>query len=811
MEKRYVSYFVVGLLLISSFAAIGLGKEASILQIVKKNANIQKINLDLDFSAPTVSPITIGEDTYSELDVSGANNKLFVPGAPVMSFYTNTYELPFGSKIISVACKTSQVQLEAIQYYILPAPQPVPVLADTENSVAEYVMDEIIYNSVNLFPDNWFAYNAGGGLNSNGEHKTFLTVRAYPVKYSPAAGTIRYVENLELTVTYQIPLQNPIPTNDAFDLVIIAPSAWHSELQKLATHKNSMGVPTTIKDVEEIYTEYDGVDAPEDIKLYIKDAIETLGIKYVLLVGGLKSHITGVPRDDANQGTDDWKIPVRYSNLWDGTTGIFDPGYACDLYYADIYNSTGDFDDWDSNNDGIFAKWIGMTGKDKLDLYPDVYVGRLPIRNKNEVKIMVNKIINYEKEPAGSWYDNMILIGGDSHDDSDADNFYEGEVVTDYIWETHMSSFNPVRLYASYKNTDPTHTPIKKNIIREMNAGAGHLLFDGHGNPASWSTHWPFDQGGGWADGIESYWFVLFRNGGKLPVTVVGGCHNSQFNVSILWTLLEKPMMWTYGTPIPDSFSEWIVRKINGGSIAAFGNTGLGYGWVGGVNDLNGDGIEQPVCLEGLGGYLQVLFYNALNESTTKILGEAWAGGISDYVDVFSPFMSNPPGDGDPQIDCKTVQEWPMIGDPSLKVGGYPAAAGLKAKIGDMTSGVEADVGESVEFNGIAYDGQGPYTYAWDLDEDGIYDDATGATAFKSWIIPGVYWVSLKVTDGNGKVATYDTIVGVGDWIGLGNWLNNFEENQNSDPLPGQSQSSQNQQIIGMQSLILKSKAVNNN
>jgi len=809
MEKKYVSYFVVGLLIFSSFAAIGIGKEAGVLQIVKKNANIQNINLNLDFSAPTVSSIAIDENTYSKLDVSGANNKLFLPGAPVMSFYTTTYELPFGSKILNIECTTSQVHLEAIQYYIMPAPQPVPVSADQENAVAEYVMDEAIYNSVNLFPDNWFAYNAGGGLNSNGEHKTFLTIRAYPVKYSPAADTIQYVENIDLTVTYQVPLQNPIPaipTNEGFDLVIIAPAAWHTELQKLATHKNSMGVSTTIKDVEDIVGEYGGVDAPEDIKLFIKEAIETLGTKYVLLVGGLKSHITGVPRDDENQGTDDWEVPVRYTNLWDGTSGTFDPGFISDLYYADIYNSTADFDDWDSNNDGIFAKWIGFSGKDKLDLYPDVYVGRLAIRNKFEVKIMVNKIINYEKDPAGSWYNNMILIAGDSHND-DLD-YYEGEIVTEYIWETHMSSFTPVRLYASYQNTDPTHTPQTDYIVRDITAGAGHLLFDGHGNPGSWSTHWPFDQGGGWTEGIQNSNFRRLRNGGKLPVTVIGGCHNSQFNVSFLWTLLKKPMMWTYGNPIPDCFSEALVRKIGGGAIAAFGNTGLGYGWVGGDNDLNGDGIAQPVCLEGLGGYQQVLFYKAFNESTTKILGEAWAGALNGYIDVFSPFMTNPPGDGDPQIDCKTVEQWPCLGDPSLKVGGYPAAAGLKAKIVDMANGVEADVGESVEFHGVAYDGQGTYTYAWDLDEDGVYDDAYGATAYKSWLIPGVYWVSLKVTDSNGNVDTYDTIVGVGDWIGLGNWFD-LQENQNNLNLNQQVQN--NQQIVGMQSLILKSKAAINN
>ena len=73
-----------------------------------------------------------------------------------------------------------------------------------------------------------------------------------------------------------------------------------------------------------------------------------------------------------------------------------------DLYYGDLYRyneelEEWEFENWDSNGDGIFAKWeMFMTGKDTLDLMPDVYVGRLACRNKIEVKIIVDKIIKYE-------------------------------------------------------------------------------------------------------------------------------------------------------------------------------------------------------------------------------------------------------------------------------------------------------------------------------------------------------------------------------------------------------------------------------
>ena len=69
-------------------------------------------------------------------------------------------------------------------------------------------------------------------------------------------------------------------------MVIIAPDMFSGSIQPLITHKNSHGVNTFLKTTEEIYTEYDGSDDAEEIKLFIRDAIETNNIKYVLLFGG---------------------------------------------------------------------------------------------------------------------------------------------------------------------------------------------------------------------------------------------------------------------------------------------------------------------------------------------------------------------------------------------------------------------------------------------------------------------------------------------------------------------------------------------
>ncbi|MEM2508845.1 MAG: C25 family cysteine peptidase, partial [Candidatus Thermoplasmatota archaeon] len=147
----------------------------------------------------------------------------------------------------------------------------------------------------------------------------------------------------------------------------------------------------------------------------------------------------------------------------------------------------------------------------------------------------------------------------------------------------------------------------------------------------------------------------------KLPIAVIGGCHNSQFNVSIIPAVLNAfhlfgfpdNYMWTYGQPVPECLSWRIVSKANGGAIASIGNTGLGYGMPG------------RDCTTGGGdGWITIEFFRQYGEKSKQILGQAHAGAITEYINSFdmSDFEAG---------HVKTVQQWILLGDPSLKIGGY--------------------------------------------------------------------------------------------------------------------------------------------
>ncbi|MCK4259368.1 MAG: PKD domain-containing protein [Halanaerobiales bacterium] len=52
-------------------------------------------------------------------------------------------------------------------------------------------------------------------------------------------------------------------------------------------------------------------------------------------------------------------------------------------------------------------------------------------------------------------------------------------------------------------------------------------------------------------------------------------------------------------------------------------------------------------------------------------------------------------------------------------------------------------------------------SYEWCLDQDGLYDDGTGSTLIHTFSVVGDYPISLKLTDDDGAVTTYDFIVSV--------------------------------------------------
>jgi hypothetical protein len=438
---------------------------------------------------------------------------------------------------------------------------------------------------------------------------------------------------------------------EQYDMIIIAPSEFTSQIQPLISHKNSNNVKTCFKTTEDIYKEYQGRDKPEKIKYFIKNELENSNISYVLLIGGKIGN------------SYNWYLPVRYVELDDGAgRGKF---YISDLYYSDIYKNGDEFEDWDSNGDDVIAKWPD----DRFDLYPDVCVGRLPCRNTAEVETVVEKIISYETNTAGQpWFNNMVVVGGDTFPDYPG---YEGEITCDYAADL-MEGFDITKLYYSL-GTITSSEEVKDAI----NSGCGFFFTRAKGGvdrirvPRSDGTE---------IIALHNDDIKDLTNKDKYPVMVLGECIHGKFDKvktraksssfqfgELIFRLIEfikkilginDPVINEQPATTLNECIAWkLVNKKDGGGIAVLTNTHLCYAKIG---DANGNGIPDDV--EGFGGFLAVEVFRLYNEKEMKILGEIHSKTIENYVST-QPVNTN-------KIDCKSVQEWILIGDPSLNIGG---------------------------------------------------------------------------------------------------------------------------------------------
>lgn len=426
------------------------------------------------------------------------------------------------------------------------------------------------------------------------------------------------------------------------DLVVIAYPDFSENLQPLVDHKNSYNMKTTLVTLDFIYDNFSGRDKAEQIKYFIKYAIEKWEISYVLLVGDIK------------------KLPIRetYAYPWHG----WGNNILSDLYYADIYDENLSFCSWDANENNTFGEVSyeferfppKMIDIDGVDLYPDVHVGRLACTNNEEVKIVVDKIVTYEKNTYNQiWFKKIILAGGDTFPPGKGSLpfIYEGEITNTKVAQ-QLPDFEHIKLWSSKRNLNAF------SFNRAISKGAGFVSYAGHGFEHGWGTYRPnaLREKMGITHPLYFTPFVRYlKNQDRLPIIFFDACLTAKldFNITDLARYYPKlPSLLTFLTKKTYDPSEFFtcfawsfLIKKNGGAVATIGATRPAYTFV------DRDGVYAGA------GYLDVSFFRAYKEGVT--VGEMLTQAQIDYLDYVGK-------------DYFTIEEYLLLGDPSLMVGGYP-------------------------------------------------------------------------------------------------------------------------------------------
>lgn len=581
------------------------------LPIAEQN-QVQIKHETYDFSQPQIRI----ENNYTTIQLAESNAYTQKIGAFPLPLSKKIYTFPFGTKIHHIEC--------VADYKILSISKPI---RRNEGDVFEdyLIQDLSVSRSKNIskcestsFQSNQlYSYHLGSGVKQN-DLVLYVVLDLFPVQYIEEQQKIRYTESIEVSITYELPKHSTTfasLSSDIIDLLIITPSKFTDALAPLVYHKNSIQTTTIMKTLDEIYDSSPGRDHAEQIKYYIKQAKEAQGISYVLLVGSI------------------YEVPIRTSNT--SIFGRWEHPVLSDLYYADLYTDTTAFSSWDTNENDVF----GETGIDELDLYPDVHVGRIPCDTIEELSIVIDKIITYETQTFGSyWFNNMIFIGGNTFPQVFSWG-NEGEEHNEIIMDL-MTDFKPSSvIWTSKHNFNPV------SITRAINKGAGFLDYSGHGFEHGMGTYKPHGRR------MKTYltpYVSFLKNGYKLPIIFFDACLTAKLDF-VLQDILDYKQyrifdilarLTSFNTSIILPCYAWsFLKHANGGSIATIGATRTAFGG----KDF---GCEK----------LSTDFFSAYARGMQ--LGDMFSAAQTTYRQ-------------DLPDDEFTIEEFILLGDPSLHVGGY--------------------------------------------------------------------------------------------------------------------------------------------
>ncbi len=343
------------------------------------------------------------------------------------------------------------------------------------------------------------------------------------------------------------------------DYIIITDTEFMRDVQPLAEFRNQQGMRTKVADVQNIYDEFNyGILNPYALRDFLKYAYQNWqppAPTYVLLVGdtSLKDKIFFVP-----------------------TTQVQVPGYGS------------------SASDHQFVTFRGT------DSFADMLIGRVPATNSVDVRIFVERAINYETTAEiGPWHKRILMLAG-----SDEEFHAQTDGLIDE--KSLNAKYETKRIYApptveEELSLGEGSTPVGRQVIDGFNDGACLVNYIGHGGGGVWSSSRMMD--------LEDPHKNL-TNISQLPFVISMTCFTGEF---------DSPT---------GCLAEEFLRSESGGAIAVIGGTSIGLL------------VQDHILNEEI---FKVIFSNN-TQNVGAILAEAKtqflinAPGYLDLADVFTLF-----------------------------------------------------------------------------------------------------------------------------------------------------------------------------
>ncbi|MBN2426339.1 MAG: type IX secretion system sortase PorU, partial [Calditrichaceae bacterium] len=315
--------------------------------------------------------------------------------------------------------------------------------------------------------------------------------------------------------------QDLLAIDNSADFIIITHQSFVSQAYQIAQLR-SPELTVKVVTTDDIYVNFNtGVQDPTAIRNFIRYAYynwQPLMPAYVLLFG-------------------DGHYDYRHIQLSDS---IRVPSY--EIYDAVELNSRT------TDNYYVDTEYTGDLTFTSLD--PELAIGRIPVQTSEEAEIFINKLKNYENNPArDGWQTVFTFVGDDryttpSETPSEVRHQNDADSLTKL---TELIKFNIRKIYLSTYQTSPggvfgrIKPTASRDLIDHFNEGSLIINYLGHGSPTQWAHEELF---------VMQRDLSKLKNDHKLAFVIAATCDFGK-----------------YDNPDAPCFSEKLVLKENGGAI----------------------------------------------------------------------------------------------------------------------------------------------------------------------------------------------------------------------------------------------------
>lgn len=475
------------------------------------------------------------KDNYTYVELKDSQREFGV-GYPDLPLEVLTFIIPWDVEIDSlelVSLKSEELEGE----YYIPLVKP-DIKTDGSLSLNYQEVDSSGYNLSSLYPRKLARVLSDGYLGKN----HLVTLAIYPLQYFPSDKKLVFHHDIELRLIFKqnlgglslpansitsqkilkdlvynqedilsyspnisLPKYTNIPTSAKY--IVITNQEIKDAFIPLVEWKTKKGVKAKIVTVDDIYNSYTGVDLAEKIRNFLIDAHQD-GLEWVLL------------------GGDEDIVPIRYA--YQGNTSTPPPIISqqiCDLYYADL---TGD---WDKDKDGIW----GEPFHDSPDIYPEIFVGRVPSQNSQEAEYFVEKLLSYEQNPNGGDFNYLTRALWMCSDQMRDWNQGEGQhrLVSQYLPDNFYQDLANLVESPSGGASNPV-SPEGAECIELMSQGWGitgifaHGRTDGFVASSDLINQWPKSYVFSWSSEEDGHGHLpLLSNQGRYGIVYSVSCNQA--------------------------------------------------------------------------------------------------------------------------------------------------------------------------------------------------------------------------------------------------------------------------------------------